>query len=69
MIDPILRQAIVDSTTKLGQPPDLAQRLIAWVEALIVGNEELSSREATRTRLERLMEVTVLPQEDAGGDE
>lgn len=52
-----------------GQPSDLALRLIAWIEALVSGNEELTDREATRTRMERLMEAIVVPaDDDSGGD-
>jgi len=69
VIDPILRKAIVQSTEMAGQPSDLALRLIAWIEALVSGNEELTDREATRTRMERLMEAIVVPaDDDSGGD-
>lgn len=66
----ILRRAVEQSVQAAGQPPAVAQRLIAWIEAVVSGNEDLSDKETSRTRMERLMEAVIVPTEEAlGGDE
>lgn len=66
MLDPKIRQAIESATRSARQSTGLAQRLIAWFEAVTSGNEDITDRDAAERRLEVLYaETSVEGQEGA----
>jgi hypothetical protein len=70
-LDPIIRAAIEDSVVKEEQSKTLANRLISWYSALLMGNERLDERDTVDRRLEMLYDaVKVVPNgdDDNGGN-
>jgi hypothetical protein len=63
-IDQKLVQAIRDAVNEAGQPDGLAQRLIAWMEAVVSGNEDVADNAAAARHLEVLYDATVLSKAD-----
>lgn len=59
-IDPTIHRAIREAVDELRQPDPVAVRLIAWMTALADGNEQLSSQEKVRQRLDDLYEATTV---------
>lgn len=59
-IDPTTQRAIRDAVHELRQPDPVADRLTAWMTALADGNEQLSSPEKVRQRLDDLYEATTV---------
>ncbi|MCY4218435.1 MAG: hypothetical protein OXE56_04070 [Gammaproteobacteria bacterium] len=57
-LDSRIIQAINEAVDEAGQPVSLAHRLIAWFEALTIGNEEINDAPATARHLEILFEGT-----------
>ena len=64
MIDKHIKQAIEEAVEDENQPHTLASRLIAWLEALTSGNEDINDRPATTRRLEVLFEGTIVKDVD-----
>lgn len=58
MPDTHLNTAIHKSVDSARQQPALADKLVAWFEALVAGNEALEDRENVQRRLESLLEAT-----------
>lgn len=66
MLDPKLKESIESAVRKAGQPPELAQGLCAWLEAVSSGNEQLSDRDAINRRLEVLYDKTKTVNSEGG---
>jgi len=64
MIDERITHAIEKAVEEENQPYGLARRLIAWLEALTSGNEDINDRAATARRLEVLFEGTIVKDAD-----
>jgi len=57
-LDPALKKALYDATDEAGQPRPVAQRLVAWLEALSAGE---SSEEQDLSFYQNVMASVVLP--------
>lgn len=57
-LDPALKKALYDATDEAGQPRPVAQRLVAWLEALSAGE---SSEEQDLSFYQNVMAAVVLP--------
>ncbi len=68
-IDPRMREAILDATSHAGQPRGLADKLIAWFEALSSGNETLTTKDAVTTRVHLLYSLAQEGRMESGEDE
>ena len=51
-VDPKVTEAITAAVEERGQSPALARRLLAWLQAVTSGNEDLADVSATERRLE-----------------
>ncbi len=67
-LDAKISQAIKDVVSEAGQSPALARRLIAWMEAVTSGNEDLADPVATARHLEVLYAETSVS-ESGGADD
>ena len=63
-LDPRIRDAIVEASDEQGQGPGLADKLVAWVDALAKGNEVLSDRDSVHRHLELLYDATTTDIQD-----
>ena len=63
-IDPIMKEAIFEAVEHAGQSKELSQKIIAWVNALISGNEDISNDEDAMRRLELLYNEVELTKGD-----
>jgi len=57
-LDSALKQALFDATDKAGQPPRVAKRLVAWLEAQSTGE---SSEQQDISFYQNVMAAIVLP--------
>lgn len=57
-LDIKIRNAIETAVQKSGQPATVANRIIAWFEAINDGNEDINDRPHVDRRLESLYDVT-----------
>lgn len=67
-IDTRISEAIQDAVEEAGQPRELARRLIAWIEAVASGNEDINDQATAARHLEVLFDGTVVSNSD-GEDE
>ena len=67
-LDARIAQAINEAVVEAGQPKALARRLVAWLEAVNSGNEDIDDQKTAARHLEVLFEGTVV-QGDYGEDE
>jgi hypothetical protein len=65
-LDPKISQAIKEAVEEAGQSAALARRLIAWMEAVTSGNEDLADQAAAARHLEVLYAETSADSD--GGD-
>jgi hypothetical protein len=63
-LDPTISLAIKGAVEDSGQSPALARRLMAWMEAVTSGNEDLADAAAAARHLEVLYEETSLGDDD-----
>ena len=63
-LDTRISEAIHDAVEDAGQPKELARRLIAWIEAVTSGNEDINDQATAARHLEVLFDGTVV----SGGD-
>ena len=68
-LDIKITEAIEAAVAEEGQPDIVAKRLIAWLEEINSGNEDLSDREQTEGHLDVLYDGTVVDSGSAGGGE
>ena len=66
MLDARIKQAIAEAVEEAGQPESLARRLIAWFEAVTIGNEDINDDTATARHLEVLFQGTVVENNNGG---
>lgn len=52
-----VRSAIRSAVEEAGQPDDLAEKLIAWMERIASGAESVTDEESVRRHLDVLMEA------------
>lgn len=74
ILDTKIIEAIETATDEHGQPPALARRLIAWLEAVADESEDINDTAVTDRRLEIVYEAVSLSSdvkddETAGGDD
>ncbi|MDX6444417.1 MAG: Small protein from certain CxC ATPase-based modification system [Blastocatellia bacterium] len=68
-LDPKITEAVEAATAEAGQSPALARRLVAWLEAVSSGNEDVNNTAEADRHLEVLYEETSIPgAADEGGD-
>ncbi len=65
-LDPNITQAIKEAVQDAGQSPALARRLIAWMEAITSGSEEITDHSAASRHLEMLYAETAIPDSGFG---
>lgn len=53
-LDRTIREAVQTAVRDAGQPDQLSKKLLAWLEAIVTGNEELNDRDASQRHLEVL---------------
>jgi hypothetical protein len=68
-LDPKIVEALRTATSEAGQPPALARRLVAWLEAVADGNEDINDIAATDRRLEIAYEAVAAHDGDVEGDD
>ena len=68
-LDIEITEAIEAAVEEAGQPATVAKRLIAWLEAINSGNEDLNDREQAERHLDVLYDGTVVNGDTAGGGE
>ena len=56
--------ALKSAAQKAGQPKDIAQRLVAWLDALAVGNADIEDANEAAKRISDLLELVRLPDDE-----
>ena len=56
-LDPRIIEAIYESVDEFGQSKELATKLIAWLEALTSGNENIEDKDSVERHVELLYKV------------
>ncbi len=51
-IDSIMKEAIIDAVQDVGQNKGLSNKIIAWINSLLSGNEDIASDEDALRHLE-----------------
>ena len=64
-LDPKIVEAVKTASAEAGQPPSLARRIIAWLEAVADESEDINDIAATDRRLELIYEAVSLGADDA----
>jgi hypothetical protein len=67
-IDQKVREAIEQATKESEQSDALARKLIAWVEAVASGNEELYDNASAHRHLEVILAEINLPETDGDSE-
>ena len=68
-LDIKITEVIEATVAEEGQPDVVAKRLIAWLEEIDSGNEDLSDGEQAKRHLDVLYDGTVVDSGSAGGGE
>ena len=58
ILDPKICQAIKEAAQRAGQTDQLAEKIIAWMNAIVAGNEKLTDTEMVQRHLELLYDET-----------
>jgi len=58
-LDPRVEAAVKEAVHEAGETPALAEKIIAWLDALAAGNAQLSDRDTTSRHLELLFQTVV----------
>jgi len=66
-IDKRILEAIRTATDEFDQPEQLSNRIVAWMEELAAGNEDVNDDSAAQRRLESIFDATILRTEDEKG--
>lgn len=59
-LDTRISEAIHDAVEEAGQPKELARRLVAWIEAVTSGNEDINDQATAARHLDVLYDGTVV---------
>lgn len=59
-LDPKILEAVKSAAEEAGQPPALARRLVAWLEAVADESEDINDVAATDRRLEIIYDAVAL---------
>ncbi|WP_461451635.1 CxC ATPase DNA modification system associated small protein [Mucilaginibacter sp.] len=51
-----------------GQPPELATKLIKWMESVVDNSEDINNKDAYKRRCDVCFDATITPKEDAHGN-
>ena len=62
MIDARVKTAINEAAETLGQPSNVADRIISWLEAISEGNAEMNDRDDTKQRCELIYKAVSIPE-------
>ena len=62
-----IKSAVYSATEKAGQEQVVANKIIAWLEALSSGNESLEDSESVKRHLDLLFETIVVPDNEIEG--
>ena len=65
-LDPKIEGAIQTAVQAAGQAESISKGLVAWFDAVSSGNENLTDKDSTNRRLERLYGDTVFSQDEDG---
>ncbi len=57
-LDPKIEEAIQAAVKQEGQSEVLARRLVAWMKAIVSGNENVNSEQSANRHLELLYDAT-----------
>lgn len=57
-LDPKINQAIIGASHNYNQSEELTRRLLAWISALLDGNEKLSDPDSRDRHLELIYDAT-----------
>lgn len=63
MLNSAIKDAIKAAVEDAGQPEELANALIAWMEAVVSGNEDLSDPDSTNYHIDLLFAKTHIEEE------
>jgi hypothetical protein len=67
-LDPKIVEAVKTASTEAGQPPALARRIIAWLQAVADESEDINDIAAADRRLELIYEAVTLGPADSDND-
>ena len=65
-LDQTIKDAVNSAVREAGQSQQLATKLLAWIDAVISGNEDVHDRDSSLRHLELLFKAVEL---SAGGEE
>lgn len=60
MLDENIKKAIHEAVAEEQQTPELAEKLISWMENLAEGNEQITSKESYSRRSEHCFDATII---------
>jgi hypothetical protein len=63
-VDPFMKEAIFKAVDSANQSKELSQKIIAWLNALLSGNEDISNDEDALRHLELLYNEVELTEGD-----
>lgn len=63
-LDVRIKEAISEAVYELRQDEGLSNKMIAWIEALVSGNESLEDRDSVYRHLELLYDATTVEIEE-----
>ena len=64
-IDKTIKEAIENATKKAGQPGALSKKVLAWLQLVASGSEDLHDRETAQRHLEVLFDAVQVTTKDA----
>jgi len=67
-MDPKIKDAIEEAAREDGQSEALAQRIVAWFDAIASGNEDINDKQSANRHIELLYEEATLPGEYSSAD-
>lgn len=67
-LDPKIVEAVKTASAAAGQPPALARRIVAWLQAVADESEDINDIAATDRRLELIYEAVTLGAADVDTD-
>jgi hypothetical protein len=67
-LDKRVETAIEEAVKELGEKPALAEKIKAWLEGLVTGNDRISERDSTERHVELLYRSVSDSDEVPGGE-
>lgn len=66
-LDKRVESAIEEAVKEMGEMPALAEKIKAWLEGLVSGNDRLSERDSTERHIELLYRSVSVDSDDVPG--